>query len=261
MRYLFAAVCFLGLFTACDSNEPVSTELTLRPLLFEEADFKREYSYNASNQLTEIRFISTFANGGTMTSKQNFTYLSNGKLSETTSDTGFRFAYTYNGDKIVRTDEYVNGSWSRQHDFKYDSRGRLIESITRQNIPEEGGLIPTHKDTYEYDGNDNLVLMRMYYYTSFGAEAVLQTSFISSNYDDKINTEDKFELNVFNPYVTLRKNNPGKLITQNGQGVASSTEVYTYEYHPKGYATKKTTQLTWYHGGTGSYTSTYQFSE
>jgi hypothetical protein len=101
----------------------------------------------------------------------------------------------------------------------------------------------------------------MYYFTPYGAEAKLLTTFISSNYDDKLNTEDHFDVNVFNPYVTLRKNNPGKLITQNASGSISSTEVYTYQYHPKGYATSKTTEVTWHHGGTGSYTSTFMFNE
>jgi hypothetical protein len=137
----------------------------------------------------------------------------------------------------------------------------VTERIVYQNIPEEGGIIPTSKDTYEYDENDNLTELRMYYYTSFGAKAILQTVFISSDYDDKLNTEDLFDINIFNPYVTLRKNNPGKLITQNGNGNVTSTELYTYQYHPMGCATSKTTNITWYHGGTGSYTSAFTFTD
>lgn len=261
MRRFLAFTCITIFLASCKSDEPTPPSLNLQPLLFEEVDFKREYSYNTSNQLTEIRFITTFINGGTMISKQNFSYLSNGKLAEATSDTGFRFVYTYDGDKITRTDEYVSGMWSKRHDFTYDSRGRLIEKLTKQNIPEEGGIIPTSKERFEYDQNDNLILTQMYYYTSFGAQAILQTTFQLNDYDDKINTEDKFEVNVFNPYATFRKNNPGKLIIQNGQGNMTSTEVYTYEYHSKGYVTKKVTQTTWYHGGTGSYASTFQFRE
>jgi hypothetical protein len=244
---------------ACDTNNPEPVSVELKPSRFEEQDFTREYVYNDANQLIQIRMISALPNGGTMTSTQNFTYHSNGKMVETTSDTGFRFVYTYTGDKISRTDEYVNGTWSKYHAFAYDVRGRLTEHITYQDIPEEGGLIPTSKDTFQYDANNNLEVMNMYYYTSYGAEAKLLTTFISSDYDTKINTEDYFDVNVFNPYVRLRKNNPGKLITQNAAGVAGSTELYTYQYHPIGYATSKTTQVTWYHGGTGSYTSVFTF--
>lgn len=246
---------------ACDTSNPEPVIVELLPSRFEEEDFTREYVYNDANQLIQIKLISALPNGGSMTSTQNFTYLANGKMAETTSDTGFKFVYTYSGDKISRTDEYVNGTWSKYHAFTYDVQGRLAEQITYQDIPEEGGLIPTSKDTYQYDANDNLEVMNMYYYTPFGAEAKLLTTFISSEYDTKMNTEDYFDVNVFNPYVTLRKNNPGKLITKNGSGIVGSTELYTYQYHPIGYATRKTTHITWYHGGTGSYTSTFIFKE
>jgi hypothetical protein len=246
---------------ACDTSNPEPVTFELRPSRFEEMDFTREYEYNDADQLVQIKLISLLPNGGSMTSTQNFTYLANGKMAEATSDTGFRFVYTYEGGKISRTDEYVNGTWSKYHAFTYDIQGRLAEQITYQDIPEEGGLIPTSKDTYQYDANDNLEVMNMYYYTSFGAEVKLLTTFISSDYDTKINTEDYFDVNVFNPYVTLRKNNPGKLITKNASGIVGSTELYTYQYHPIGYATSKTTHVTWHHGGTGSYTSTFFFKE
>jgi hypothetical protein len=251
---------------ACDTNDqelvqPEPVQTVIKPVLFVEEDFKREYVYNDADQLIQIRLISTFPNGGSMTSTQDFSYLSNGKISETTSDTGFRFVYTYSGNKISRTDEYVYSTWSKYHAFIYDTRGRLTEHITYQNVPEEGGMIPTSKETYQYDASDNLEVTNMYYFTPYGAEAKLLTTFISSHYDDKMNTEDYFDVNVFNPYVTLRKNNPGKLITQNASGNISSTEEYTYHYHPKGYVTSKTTSVTWYHGGTGWYTSTFTIKE
>lgn len=264
------AITYIALLSliiiACDTNNPElvhpePVHLDLKPALFIEEDFTREYIYNETNQLIQIRLISALPNGGSMTTTQNFSYLLTGKMADATSDTGFKFVYTYTGDKISRTDEYVYGSWSRYHAFTYDSQGRLAEHVIFQNIPEEGGMIPTSKDTYQYDVHDNLTVLNMYYYTSYGAEAKLLTTFISSNYDDKMNTEDYFDVNVFNPYVTLRKNNPGKLITQNAYGNVTSTEVYTYQYHPTGYATSKTTHVTWYHGGTGSYTSTFTFKE
>jgi hypothetical protein len=259
----FAIILFLSLMiVACDSGEnPEPILLDLKPALFVEEDFKREYVYNDANQLIQIRLISEFTNGGSMVSTQDFSYLANGRLKEVTSDTGFKFVYGYAGNKITRTDEYVNGTWSKYHAFTYDSYGRLSEQITYQNIPEEGGLIPTSKDTYQYDAHDNLEVMNMYYYTPYGAEAKLLTTFISSDFDDQIITEDYFDVNIFNPYVTLRKNNPGKLITLNASGQVTSTEFYTYQYHPMGYATSKTTTVTWYHGGTGSYTSIYTFKE
>lgn len=255
------AVISLLLVASCSTDEPTSTQLTLQPSLFKEVDFSREYHYNSLNQLIQVKFISDLANGHQLESTQDFAYGANGKISETTSDTGFKFSYTYTGNRIVRTDEFINGSPTQHHTFTYNTKGLVTEYITWQNIPEEGGIIPVAKNTFEYDQRDNLTVQRMYYYTSFGAEAKLLTSFLSSDYDGKINTEDLFEVNVFNPYLTLRKNNPGKLIIQNGNGVVGSTEVYTYQYHPKGYVTSKTTNTTWYHGGTGTVNSTFQFRD
>src|SRR5512139_61524 len=114
---------------ACDTNNPEPVQINLKPALFEEEDFIREYLYNDANQLIQIKLISALPGGGSMTSTQNFTYHSNGKMAETSSDTGFRFVYTYTGDKITRTDEYVNGTWSKYHAFAYDSHGRLTEHI------------------------------------------------------------------------------------------------------------------------------------
>jgi len=246
---------------SCDTHNPEPVTVNLMPFLFEEEGFKKEFVHNSADQLIEIRFISTFANGSSMTSIQNFTYLSNGKLKETNSDTGFKFVYGYAGNKLTRTDEYVNGVWSRYHAFTYDDQGRLIETITYQDIPEEGGIIPTAKDTYQYDDGDNLNVTRLYYYTSYGAEAKLLTTFTASEYDNKMCTDDYFNVNVINPYAKLSVNNAGKLVTQNANGNITSTELYTYQYHPIGYATSKTTQVTWHHGGTGTYTSTYTFKE
>lgn len=261
MKTITSIVFFSLAIIACDTDNPEPTSLDLKPALFVEEDFRREYLYNDANQLSQIKLISTFANGGTMTSTQNFSYLPSGNIAEATSDTGFKFVYTYTGDKISRTDEYVYDTWSKYHAFTYDSRGRLTEQITYQNIPEEGGMIPTSKDTYQYDAQDNLSVLNLYYYTSYGAEAKLLTTFIASDYDTKMNTEDYFDVNVLNPYVRLRKNNPGKLITKNGQGNVVSTEVYAYQYHPQGYATSKTTTVTQFNGNTGSYTSRFLFKE
>lgn len=252
-------VIVLALFSSCsqDNIDPQPVTVDLKPVRYEEDNFTREYFYNDVNQLTQIKFVTTFINGGTITSVQNFSYRADGKIAEATSDTGFKFVYTYSGDRIIRTDEYVNGSWSEYHSFTYDQAGRIKEMISYQNIPEEGGIIPVSKDTYEYDNRGNLSVMKMYYYTSYGAEAKLQTVFLSSEYDDKVNSEELFEINIFNPYLRLNKNNPGKLVIQNGLGNTTSTEVYTYDYNEKGYAIKKRTDVTLYHGGTGSYSGTY----
>ncbi len=266
-RLLTAA--FIGIIlSSCSTDDPQPVTQNpppgapkLIPEVFKEADFSKQFVYNTSGQLAQIKMSSQLSNGGTMDSWQNFEYDLNGKLTQSTTDTGWRMEYTFSGDYIVRTDEFVNGTHSQFHIYSYDAKGRLAEKVTYQDIPEEGGIIPVSKDTYQYDERGNLTAQQLYYYTSFGAEAKLLTTMTFSNYDDKINSEDYFDASPFNPLVMFRKNNPGKLEVRNGQGVLSMSEVYTYEYHAKGYATTKTTVVTMYNGTTNSYQSTYRFKE
>jgi len=261
LKQLGLILTLATVFVACNDDDPApaTPEVQLQPLLYEEPDYKKEFVYDNSNRLVQIKMTSTFANGYETTSVQNLVYDANGKLAELTSDTGFRFVYTYAGNRIATTQEWVNGTASRMHRFTYDDRGRVTEAIVYQNIPDEGGEIPTSSDRYEYDANGNLAVWTMYYYTTFGREAKVQTVLTFSDYDNKVNTEDLFEPNVFNPGMVLRKNNPGKLVVTNGNSAVTSTERYTYEYHEQGFATSKTTEVTLHHGGTGSYRSAYTF--
>src|SRR5690606_4991213 len=136
---------------------------------------------------------------------------------------------------ISRTDEYANGAeLSQYHTYSYDDQERLIESITWQDIPEEGGEIRVSKETYEYDHTGNITYYRIFYYGTGGVEAFPLTVFHYSNYDNHINSEQYFNVNPFNPTLITSKNNPGKMTIQNASGVISSTEIYSYEYHKKG---------------------------
>jgi hypothetical protein len=105
MKSIVLIFLMSSVIIACDTSNPEPVTFELRPSRFEEEDFTREYYYNNANQLTQIKLISLLPKDGSLTSTQNFTYLSNGKMAETTSDTGFKFVYTYEGDKISRTDE------------------------------------------------------------------------------------------------------------------------------------------------------------
>jgi len=262
-KNLLLAIIVL-LAASCDNEEssPAPHIPELVPLKMEQLDGTRELVYDASGKITGLSIVTHFANGNEMTSVQTLIYNAAGQLTESTTDTGWRMVYTYNDqNQIIKTDEYVTGSWSQLHEYTYNDKGLLTQSITSQNIPEEGGLIPVAKDEYTYDQNGNVTLQLLYYYTSFGAEAKMLTKFTFSNYDDKVNTEEYFDVHPFNPFIKLRKNNPGKMIIQNANGITSSTETYQYKYNPRGYATEKTSFTTMYNGNTGSYTTTYIFKD
>jgi len=262
-KTLLSAVVVL-LAASCDDEEsnPAPTVPELVPLKMEQLDGSRELIYDTSGKVTGLSIVTNFSNGSKMTSAQTLIYNDAGQLTESTTDTGWRMVYTYNDrNKISKTDEYVNGSWSQLHEYTYDDKGLLLYDITSQNIPEEGGLIPVAKNEFTYDAAGNVTLHLLYYYTSFGAEAKLLTKHSFSDYDDKVATEEYFDMHPFNPFVKLRKNNPGKMVIENANGITTIVENYQYNYNLEGYAIKKTTFSTMHNGNTGSYVTTYTFKK
>lgn len=260
-RYLL--YFFILLLTSCEQDAPTPNvdELKLVPISFKEAELTKTLVFDNVGRLVQIQYQTALPDGSSMDSFHNFQYDALGRLIESTTDTGWRYLYSYTNNHIVRTDEYLNGVKSDYHLFKYDSKGKLIERITYQNIPAEGGEIPVAKDSYTYDNRGNLTTLQLYYYTSYGLESRLLTELVFSDYDDKINSEEYFDIMGVNPLTKLRKNNPGKLVVKNNKGNISTLETYHYTYHEKGYALTKKVEVVHYNGNTGSYVATYTFRE
>lgn len=265
MKKIILSLLVLAVLAGCSTEESITPTPVSRPDFvpeyFEQMDFSKTFIYDNAGQLTQISMVSELPNGGTMESQQNYFYDINRKLSEISTDTGFRMVYTLDNGRIVRTDEYVNCVLAQYHIYTYDSKGRLKQSTTWQNIPEEGGEIRVAKDTYEYNNQNNLTTHRLYYYTTRGTEAKILTTFTFSGYDNSINSEDYFIAIPANPLVSFRMNNPGKMVVRNRFGNISVTESYTYEYHEKGYATRKIADVVLHDGSASSYETIYRFKE
>ncbi|MEZ4947163.1 MAG: hypothetical protein R2804_16615 [Cyclobacteriaceae bacterium] len=260
-RYLIFGWSIALLSCSDEQQSPISDGSDLIAISYTEAGFTKTLFHDDKGRLIQIHYLTTFSNDNTLESTHDFIYNNMGQLTESITDTGLRLVYTYGGNKIIRTEEYLNGEKSDFHTFSYDLQGRIVERITYQDIPEEGGEIPVSKETYEYDQNDNVTLQKLYYYTSFGEEARLLSEFEFSDYDDKINSEEFFDVIGINPFIRLRKNNPGVMILKNNNGNISITEKYRYSYHEKGYAIRKFVDVTQYDGTTGSYEVSYIFKE
>ena len=261
VNYLVSALLLVLASCNLEDPSPIIDEVDLIPISFKEYNVTKTLIYDNSNRLIQIQYKTDLADGNVMLSFHDFQYDDRGRLAESSTDTGWRYLYTYCDNRIVRTDEFINGAKSDYHTFQYDYKGRLIERITYQNIPAEGGEIPVAMDTYSYDSRGNLIMLRLYYYTSYGLESRLLTELAYSDYDNKINSEEYFDILGINPLVRLRKNNPGKLMVKNDKGNVSSTETYRYTYHEKGYALTKKADVVFYNGNSGSYEATYTFRE
>lgn len=189
-------------------------------------------------------------------------YHPDGKLKSAVTDTGYRLEFAFDGDKIVRTDQYINGVLSEYYTFAYDEKERLQNFTTWQDVPEAGGLIPKQKEVYLYDVNDNLTTQLLYFYNSGIQGHELLTTFEYSDYDGRIEAESLFNGYSVNPLVVLRKNNPGKMVTKNKHGNTVVVDHYSYIYNSRGYATRKTTfSIFPYNGSSGSYDAFYYYEE
>lgn len=257
IRILF----FAFLLLSCSKDEtivPISGP-TLLPHRLVQGNMSYEISYDVSNRLAQIDLSTTYP-GGTTLHSQYFLYDDEGKLIVSTTSSGWKFEYRYTGERITETYEYVNGSLSQQHRFTYDSRNRVIQTITYQDIPEEGGLIPVQKATYQYDQNDNVLENKLYYYTTGGASAVLLSTHTFSGYDSKVHTEGAFEVTAVNPQLRPFRNNPTRLEVRNGSNILGLVETYTYDYNPQGFASRKVTKSV-FNGTTEEYETSYSFVE
>ena len=252
-----------ALALSCDDNEvrPSKTPLVL-PLRMELEDYKREFTFDAANRITLVKSLSYFPGEVVLETNHEYIYAADGKLEETVNDQGFRLVYTYEGNRIVRTDEFLNGVFSQHHTFSYDAKGRLFEFTTWQDIPEFGGVIPKTKEVYLYDSRDNLTNQVIYIYNSATKGHEVLTSFELSDYDNNPEAETLFAAHSFNPHAVLRKNNPGKMVTKNRLGNTGMIDQYTYVYDARGYVTEKTTNVTYvYNGNTGSYKTLFFYLE
>lgn len=248
-------------FSACssDDNANPQPESGVIPDTFYESSYYRVMHHDGGGKLTRIQMVSVLPNDTKEEINQLYSYNEAGRLLESNTENGWRMVYSYTGDELTRTDEYINSQLSQYHLFEYNQQGKLAQRITYQNIPEEGGEIPVSKDVFDYDENGNIAEERLYYYTSFGEEAVLLTVFTYSDYDEKHNSENLFLVNPFNPLAQFSENNPGKMLVRNAHGNVSMTHTYTYQYNTKGYPVKKSTHTLMYNGEQGSYQSIYSF--
>jgi hypothetical protein len=227
------------LFYSCDSSDDDPVRETIyTPVKMEAGDISVELQYNAAGELTHSVTRQQALNGVVLTSTLKYIY-KNGRIDSAARDTGFRISFQYEDDKIVSAEEYIDVTWVQRHTFTYDTKGRLKESITWQNVPEEGGISPVQRNTFEYDERDNLIANDIYYYSTGKDDFVLLTVMRVSDYDNQPNAEGFFERHPYNPLVTLRKNNPRKMVITNAAGLGKAEYTFTYTYNAGGYPVKK----------------------
>lgn len=248
-----------GLLLVTCAERPDPTPSSLLPHKLVRNELTNELFYDGNNRVIKLEITAVYP-GGTTTSADDFVYDADGKLTSFRTSTGWEFTYHYDQGRVVHTEEWVNGTLSQTHGFEYTAEGRLSKSITYQDIPEEGGVVPVAMDTYVYDYRGNLTRSQRYYYSTGGSQSNLLTTHDFSNYDDKINPEPAFFFSPINPTVQFFQNNPRRLEVRNGNGVLAFTDTYSYIYNTSGYATARFTRSV----GSGiedTYQTSYSYKE
>ena len=256
-----SAVPVLLIVLSCHDDAPAPVKSRqLLPLRMELEDYTREFLYDDNHRISKIKTSSFFPGEVVLESTTGYFYDDEGQLEKVETDSGFRLDYTWEGGRIIRTDQYINDQPTEHYTFLYDEKGRLREYTTWQDIPEEGGLIPVQREVYLYDNRDNVTTQFLYYYDSGIKGHALLSSFEFADYDDHKDGEGLFDAYTINPGVVRRKNNPGKMVTRNRTGNAVMVDEYSYVYNADGYPIEKTTTGVFsYNGSGGSYRTRYYY--
>jgi hypothetical protein len=256
-HFYLASLVFVFLVSSCEDDVPVK-EKHYRPLRMEEVAYKRELVYNASGQVTKIVSQSEMPDKEIIATVQEFGYNENGKIASSLIDNERLYKYTWEDGRITKTEELLNGVPSYRYVFLYHSTGMIKEMQTfvyDAGVPKLKGKV-----AYAFDPNRNISTVKEF---SFQDEAYSLTMIYEfDRYDNFPSADSYFDFHTLNTGLQLHRNNPGRMVSKNKNGIAFSIEDYVYDYNPNGLVTKRESTKTFLHiGSTGSYETHYFFEE
>lgn len=249
LLFLITALIF-----ACREDEDAQP-IKFRPSKIEETGYKRELSYNNNGQVVAITSTAAFPDRETITTEQRIAYDAKGDVAKIVVDDDFEYLYTWEGGRIIQTEEIENGVPFQRHVFSYYPNGRVKELLTYRH--EIGGVKQVGKTSYTYDPRANLSAVKNFTFDPL-AGFQLQSIFEFDGYDNHEDIDGPFDLNTLNPTARFRDHNPARMVTKNKNGLPVSIEDYTYEFNAA--SAKRETTVTFLHtGATGSYMTHYFF--
>lgn len=217
-------------------------------LKMEEDGYVRELIYDEDQRLITIRSTSVMPDQSTVQTVQSREYDLSGRLVKTTIDESWVMKYTYQSERIIRTDEFRNGEPHQVHLFSYNVSGRVVQMLTLRE--ENGEEVPASRVNYVYDLEGNL--MQTEHYDFERGQFALGTTFTYSGYDMMKSNIHLFAGAAVNPIAIFHTNNPGKMVVKNFNGVITSTEDYTYQYDMHEMPTQRYTTVTFpFNGNSG----------
>jgi hypothetical protein len=258
-RLFLAAVSLIMFLAACDGPEEVAREPRYRASKIEEIGYKRELTYNESGQVVKITSTSEMVDKEVISSIQEIEYDLQGNISKLVVDDHVEFFYTWENEKIVVTEEKYDGDSFQRYSFSYHADGQVKEMLIHKYLPE--GLKLAGKVSYAFYADGNLSTTKNFTFKEDVAYE-LETIYELDRYDDRESVDSEFDLHTLNPKMRMHRNNPGRMVMKNKNGVAVSIEDYVFEYNLQGLPLKRESTITFLHmGSTGSFITNYFFEE
>jgi hypothetical protein len=244
--------------TGTKPDDPVGIFKSLK-ISYASSDFQ-EIQSDANGK--PVQYTSQYlANQGTGQVKRTvyrFQYGSDARLSrvDQTIQTGNNpvsgsyVLYQYEGNKVVRTDEYSTaGNPLASRTYHYSAGNQLVQ-IDEKNTLSKVEL----RKTFQYDGLGNLIIFAEFTKGSPEGGFVLETTTSFEGYDHQKHVENLLTTFPFLPNVTFRVNNYHTKIVRYKDGSEISRETVDYAYDANGYPTQKTVN-----GNGGTLTGKYTY--
>ncbi len=159
---------------------------------------KRTYEYNESGELAKVLWeqYTPHYQGGTYT----YEYL-NGRLHKMVENANRENYYVWEGDRIVKEEQYTNGLLTRLIEYGYDQAGNVGEALYTYRQPDgemKAGLLFVY--LYFTDGN---IYKKMVYNPQENAEpAWIETH----TYENYLPVENPFPMVEILPNVSAQRN-------------------------------------------------------
>lgn len=255
---ILALVLIAFSFSSCEDDNAPSKATTLRPLRIEEVAYKRELIYNQAGQVTRVLSESEMPDKQIISTVQDFEYNAEGKIVSSLIDNERLYEYTWENGRIVKTEEKIKGAPSGRYVFSYQANGLIRDMQTYKY--ENGDVRLMGKITYAFDPVGNISSVKEFSFkdTAFSLESIYEYD----RYDNFLSADSHFDFHTLNTGLQLHRNNPGRMVQKNKNGVAFAIEDYVYEYDSNGYPVKRESTITFLHiGSTGSYETRYFFEE
>jgi len=192
------------------------------------------FTYNTKGQVSQLRFQYQYVEGDPTQIRSivyDFQYDAADKPIRVNTTGGFAATYTYEGNRIKKTQElYPGGAVAKDVSFVY-ANGRIIREYWGITDVFED-TVTLYKHDFSYDSRGNLNKIEMYLQTGNFQYQLLETVEYS-DFDDNINPTSWTMRYPYLPQLRYQFNNPRKEVRTPSVGEAQTT-TFAYEYNAAG---------------------------